>query len=318
MACILAAILRAWPGPERATLYRLAVETGLRAGELASLTRASFALDGERTTVAVETAYGKRRRQDVLPLRTGTAADFREFLACKLPDARAFNVPPSYDTADMLRADLADARAAWLEDAKVPQDRKPREESSFLCYADSAGRVADFHALRHTAGSLLAAAGVHPKVAQAIMRHSDINLTMSRYTHVFRGQQSDAVAALPNLNAAPAKQSARATGTDHATAQAAQDGTGSPGDADQAPAPRMNRSRGRGVDGRNAGEKRLALCLALPRTFSRISMHPDAPEARFGGLTENTGKSTRSSVFSGPEAIIAGVAELADAQDSKS
>jgi len=54
-------------------------------------------------------------------------------------------------------------------------------------YVDGAGRYHDFHALRHTTGSWLAANGVHPKVAQAIMRHSDINLTMSRYTHTLKG-----------------------------------------------------------------------------------------------------------------------------------
>jgi hypothetical protein len=43
------------------------------------------------------------------------------------------------------------------------------------------------------------------------MRHSDINLTMSRYTHIFRGQESEAVAKLPNLGV-PRK--AIATGTD--------------------------------------------------------------------------------------------------------
>jgi len=48
---------------------------------------------------------------------------------------------------------------------------------------DDAGRYAVFHSLRHSTGSLLAAAGVHPKVAQSIMMHSSINLTMSRYTH---------------------------------------------------------------------------------------------------------------------------------------
>lgn len=30
-------------------------------------------------------------------------------------------------------------------------------------YEDASGRVIDFHALRHTTGSLLAASGVHPK-----------------------------------------------------------------------------------------------------------------------------------------------------------
>ena len=65
--------------------------------------------------------------------------------------------------------------------------------------------------------------------ALAVMRDSDINLTMSRYTHVFRGQEADAVGALPDLDAAPVKQSAKATGTDHATAQAAQAAQGAPG-----------------------------------------------------------------------------------------
>ena len=64
---------------------------------------------------------------------------------------------------------------------------------------DDSGRIVDFHSLRHTTGTLLAAAGVHPKVAQSLMRYSDINLTMSRYTHVLIEQETAAVAALPDL-----------------------------------------------------------------------------------------------------------------------
>lgn len=56
-----------------------------------------------------------------------------------------------------------------------------------------ADRYFDFHALRGETGTLLAASGVHPKVARSIMRHSDINLTMSLYTHTLRGQESEAV-----------------------------------------------------------------------------------------------------------------------------
>jgi len=268
---------------ERATLYRLAVETGLRAGELASLTRASFALDGDKPTVTVAAAYSKHRREDVLPLRPDTAADLRAFLACKLPDALAFNLPKHRPLSEVLRDDLDDARAAWLKDAPTPQDRKAREESRFLCYSDSVGRVADFHSLRHTTGSWLAAAGVHPKVAQAVMRHSDINLTMSRYTHVFRGQESDAVAALPDLSK-PVRKSAKATGTDNARAEAAhvaQDATGRPRTGDHAPARPMDRPR-LGVDGRNAGEKNSAFYLAREGSFSRASSRDAAQKAQAG------------------------------------
>jgi hypothetical protein len=67
-------------------------------------------------------------------------------------------------------------------------------------YQDEAGRYADFHSLRHTTGSLLAATGTHPKIAQSIMRHGDINLTMSLYTHTLRGQESEAISKLPDFS----------------------------------------------------------------------------------------------------------------------
>jgi len=112
-----------------------------------------------------------------------------------MPSVKAFNMPGQNRVVHMFRADLADAG---------------------IDYVDDAGRYADFHSLRHTTGSLLAASGVHPKVAQSIMRHSDINLTMSRYTHVFRGQESEAVAKLPGLSLpSKDKQQAVATGTEN-------------------------------------------------------------------------------------------------------
>jgi len=67
-----------------------------------------------------------------------------------------------------------------------------------LCFLG--GRYVDFHSLRHTTGTLLAASGVHPKVAQTLMRHSDINLTLSLYTHTLTGQEVKAVESLPDFS----------------------------------------------------------------------------------------------------------------------
>ena len=86
-------------------------------------------------------------------------------------------------------------------------------KSSFLKVRDEAGRVLDFHSLRHTCGSWLAARGVHPKVIQRIMRHSTITLTMDRYTHLFKGDETAALATLPDLSGSPSGVQ-RATGTD--------------------------------------------------------------------------------------------------------
>jgi len=64
-------------GCERALLYRLAIETGLRVGELRSLTVSSF--DFDRLMVTVEAAYSKHRRKDQLPLRPDTTAELKSF-----------------------------------------------------------------------------------------------------------------------------------------------------------------------------------------------------------------------------------------------
>jgi integrase len=179
-------------GHERALLYRLAVETGLRAGELRSLTAGSF--DFEENTVTVKAGYTKNRKEAVLPLREEMAEILREYLAGKLPQAAAFTMPPVHRLSKMIKTD-------FIEAGIDPDDQ-------------GCGKL-DFHALRHTFGTMLAASGVHPKTAQDLMRHSDINLTMTRYTHTLRGQQAAAVSALPDFSK-PDTAAARKTGTDDA------------------------------------------------------------------------------------------------------
>jgi integrase len=192
-------------GYERYLLYRFGAETGLRANEIRRLKVGDFDFDNLRVTVRA--SYSKRRREDVEPLRPDTGILLKEFFQGKMPNVKAFG--GTYKrltkrTSDMIRADLA-ATEIKDEDGKIAEEAVP--------YIDDAGRYADFHSLRHTTGSLLAASGVHPKVAQSIMRHSNIDLTMSRYTHTLRGQESEAVAKLPDLSL-PSKQAEKATGTD--------------------------------------------------------------------------------------------------------
>jgi len=180
-------------GTERALLYRVAVETGYRAGELRSLTKESFDLDTDRPTVRLRAASSKGRRRSVLPLRPDTASLLRAHLASKLPTAPAFhNMPDFRRTAKMIRADMTDADV-------------PRK--------DGQGRERSFHSLRHTCGTWLASRGVHAKEIQTIMRHSTIRMTMDRYVHTDRQQTAGALARLPDLSG-PSGQVSAATGTD--------------------------------------------------------------------------------------------------------
>lgn len=161
-------------GPERAMLYQLAIETGARENELRTAKVSAF--DFDKRTLTVEASYSKHRRQDTLVLRPDTAAELKSYLSGRLPTTLAFAVPDK--AVAVLKADLAVAGIPYVKD----------------------GLYADFHALRHTCASLLAAAGVQPKVLQKIMRHSDINLTMTYYTHTLTGQESEAVKRLPDFS----------------------------------------------------------------------------------------------------------------------
>ncbi len=166
-------------GSDRSVLYRLAVETGLRAGEIRSLTPRSFDLNFQLATVTVLAAYSKHRRDDTLPLRPSTAAMLREFFSERNPDAPVFSFPRREELARVLRVDL--------EAAGIP-------------VRDAHDRVVDFHALRHTFITNLANGGVHPKTAQALARHSTITLTMDRYSHSKREDEVRALSALPDLS----------------------------------------------------------------------------------------------------------------------
>jgi len=99
----------------------------------------------------------------------------------------------------MLQRDLKAAREAWLKEAPTKADRKEREKSDYLKAVDSAGRIVDFHALRHGFITYLVTAGVPPKVAQLLARHSTITLTMDRYTHLGIVDLAAGLESLPNI-----------------------------------------------------------------------------------------------------------------------
>jgi len=198
-------------GRERALIYKTLVLTGLRKGELASLTVGQLVLDGLQPYVALAAADAKSGHAAEIPLRADLVDDLRTWLAeqldaardaaqakglplpARLPDdAPLFNVP-----ADLVRAFDRDLRVAGI----------PKR--------DDRGRVLDIHALRHTFGTHLSKGGVAPRVAQAAMRHSTLELTMNVYTDPRLLDVAGALDVLPDLplDGRPDAERMRATGT---------------------------------------------------------------------------------------------------------
>lgn len=192
-------------GEERALLYIIACYTGFRRNEIGSVTPRSFDFASEPPTLTVQAANSKRRRVDVIPLRADFAQFVRQWMEGRRflhPDVPLLLIRGKH-TAEMLRKDLARARDVWIDEAATPTEKAKREKSSFLAYVNAEGCVADFHALRQTFITNLSRAGVSPKMAQSLARHSDINLTMNVYTMVNVSDQAAAVESLPPLPGMP-------------------------------------------------------------------------------------------------------------------
>jgi integrase len=209
--------VRRVPGPDRAMLYTLAAYTGLRESELGSLTPESFDLAAGPPTVTVEAGYSKRRREDTIVLRADLADLLRGWLQGRPAGQRLWPGGWWQHGAKMVRKDLEAARAAWVGEAEEDaEERRRRGASDRFAFRDAAGRFFDFHALRHQFISNLAAAGVHPKVAQSLARHSTITLTMNRYTHLGLHDEAAALDKLPQLPAGPRTEltALKSTGTD--------------------------------------------------------------------------------------------------------
>lgn len=191
---------RGLSGTDREAIYATAFYTGLRASELASLTAASFRL-GDQPTVTVGAAYSKHRRDDMIPLHPDAVA----FLAARLPTKPDEGLlwpgkwAKQFTAGAMLRKDLEGARLAWLEAAETAEERKRRESLDTLLYTDSAGKVLDFHALRHTFVSRIVRSGMSVKEAQTLARHSDPRLTIGLYAHVEAADTARAMSAVPGL-----------------------------------------------------------------------------------------------------------------------
>ena len=203
-------------GRERALIYKMLVLTGLRRGELTSLTVGQVELDGPMPFVELKAADEKNRQGSTIPIRADLANDLKDWLS-NTPKPSTLRLRNDKGTCDSKRPLFT-----------VPKglvrilDRDLR--TAGIAKRDERGRTIDVHALRHTFGTLLSKGGVAPRTAQAALRHSKIDLTMNIYTDPRLLDTHGALDTLPSLNldSPPSAERAamRATGTDDRNAAA--------------------------------------------------------------------------------------------------
>ena len=148
----------------RKLAYAFGALAGLRRGELAQLLRGDVRRDGPVPFLQLRGETTKNGRADVVPLHPhlsdllgrGGGSDADERVVRAVPDLKTIKL-------DLARAGIAFA-------LPMPDGRRQRR--------------ADFHALRHTLASLLAAAGAGASdtARRAIMRHAATTVN-DQYTH---------------------------------------------------------------------------------------------------------------------------------------
>jgi len=209
-------------GRERALIFKTLVLTGLRKGELASITVGQLELGGPCPHVTLNSADEKNRQGNSLPLRADLAEDLRKWLATLQNERHGASDTNGERIALTFQRDAGDALPLDTPLFRVPTGLV-RILNRDLATAgipkrDERGRTIDVHALRHSFGTLLSKGGVAPRTAQAAMRHSTINLTMNTYTDPKLLDVQSALDALPSLPLTDAPRSkreiAKATGTD--------------------------------------------------------------------------------------------------------
>ena len=172
-------------GEERELLYRVLVTTGLRQGEIQSITLGQCHLGESPAWLELHFQDDKAGRGAKIPLREDVADALRGYVERRIQNqgegdatlnAPLFCVPDKL--VRILDRDLAAANIAKK---------------------DERGRTVDDHAMRHTFATMLTTAGISPRVAQEAMRHSTVELTMRTYTDPKLLDIAGAIEALPTI-----------------------------------------------------------------------------------------------------------------------
>lgn len=164
-------------GEGRALLYKTAIFTGLRKGELAAIKVAHLDLQRKPyPCILLPGEFTKNGEDARLLLVPALATELLEWIDGKRPNDLVFDVPAQI--TPILRRDLKRAGIA---------------------YKDETGCYADFHSLRKSAGTMLGLAGVPTRVRQLFMRHSDVRLTLQTYDDAAFAELEEAVRAMERL-----------------------------------------------------------------------------------------------------------------------
>jgi integrase len=183
-------LLQALPARDRA-LWATAMYAGLRRGELMGLRWCD--IDLPRGVIEVRQAWDPKEHLMVAP--KSQAGSRRVPIAAVL---RAFLAPAQL-------AAPADVQGLAFGAGGVPFCASSVYERALRAWKAAGLQPICLHNCRHTAASLMIAAGVNAKALSTFMGHANISITLDRYGHLMPGAEDEAAGLMDAyLQAAPA------------------------------------------------------------------------------------------------------------------
>lgn len=193
------AVIRASDGDPYACLWRLALTTGMRRGELIGLRWEDVDFENRLLFVRhtlVQGERGKAWQSEVPKTEKG-----RRSVALTDADIDAIRLHRKQQAqwelaAESWRNDL-DLVFTERNGRPISQNKLGPRFKQLIARADVP--VIRFHDCRHTHASLLLAAGENPKVVQERLGHANISMTLDLYSHATPSMQHTAAARLKQL-----------------------------------------------------------------------------------------------------------------------
>ena len=176
-------------------LLTLALTTGMRKGEILALRWQD--IDLQKNTLQIRHTVNYRGRGKFLEGEPKTEKSKRKII---LPQ---FVVEALKSHRTMQLETRLQVGSAWVDNDLVFSNKHggfmvpltlSRHFEKLLEEA-SLPRIR-FHDLRHSAATLLLSEGVHPKVVQELLGHSQISMTIDVYSHALPSMQQDAISRL--------------------------------------------------------------------------------------------------------------------------
>lgn len=179
-------------------LFHLAITTGLRQGELLGLRWKD--LNWDTGFLQIQRQLYRVTGQGLIFSEPKTSAGRRSIVLA----AADLDILRQHRKQQLEERLFAGSR--WQEQDLIfpttigtPLDQRNMTREFKAILASAGLQPLRFHDLRHTAASLMLQSGIHPKIVQERLGHSDITITLNTYSHVLPSLQKEAAETIAAL-----------------------------------------------------------------------------------------------------------------------